>query len=41
MVKHCSLSLSVHDKSVENYLHALEIVPECYQTQKMCDKAAC
>ena len=23
----------------DNYPHALEFVPECYNTQKMCDKA--
>ena len=27
------------NKAVENYLHALEFVPECYKTQNMCDKA--
>ena len=25
--------------AVNNYPHALEFVPECYKTQKMCDKA--
>ena len=38
MAKHCSFSLSVPDKSVDNYLHALEIVPECYETQKCVTK---
>ena len=27
------------NKAVDNYSHALEFVPECYKTQKMCDKA--
>ena len=27
------------NEAVENYLHALEFVPECYKTQNMCDKA--
>ena len=27
------------NKTVENYPHALEFVPECYKTQNMCDKA--
>ena len=27
------------NKAVDNYPHALEFVPECYKTQKMCDKA--
>ena len=26
-------------KAIENFPHALEFVPECYKTQKMCDKA--
>ena len=26
------------DKAVDNYAHALEFVPECYNTQEMCDK---
>ena len=25
------------NKAVENYPHALEFVPECYKTHKMCD----
>ena len=27
------------NKAVDNYPHALEFVPECYTTQKICDKA--
>ena len=27
------------NKTVDNYPHALELVQECYKTQKMCDKA--
>ena len=27
------------NKAVKNYPHALEFVPECYKTHKMCDKA--
>ena len=27
-------------EAVENYAHALEFVPNCYKTQKICDKAA-
>ena len=27
------------DKAVDNYPHALEFVPECYETPKICDKA--
>ena len=27
------------NQAVDNYAHALEFVPECYKTQKMCDKA--
>ena len=27
------------NKAVNNYPHALEFVPVCYKTQKMCDKA--
>ena len=26
------------NKVVDNYPHALELVPECYKPQKMCDK---
>ena len=26
------------NKAVDNYLHALEFVPERYMTQKVCDK---
>ena len=26
------------NKAVDNYPHALEFVPDCYLTQKMCDK---
>ena len=28
------------DKCVDIYLHTLEFVPEYYNTQKLCDKAA-
>ena len=28
------------NKAVDNYLHALEFVSECYKTKKMCDIAA-
>ena len=28
----------MYNKAVENYPHALEFFPECYETQKMCDK---
>ena len=27
------------NKGYDNYPHALEFIPECYNTQKMCDKA--
>ena len=27
------------NQAVDNYVHALEFVPECYKTQEMCDKA--
>ena len=27
------------DKAVDKYPHALEFVPDCCMTQKMCDKA--
>ena len=27
------------DKAVDVYANALEFVPECYKTQKMCDKS--
>ena len=27
------------NKAVDNYPHALAFVPECFMTQKMCDKA--
>ena len=27
------------NKAVDNYAHALEFVPDCYETQKMGDKA--
>ena len=27
------------NKVAYNFLHALELVPECYKSQKMCDKA--
>ena len=27
------------NKVIDNYPHALEFVPECYKTQKVCDKA--
>ena len=27
------------EKAVDNYVHVLEFVRECYKTQKMCDKA--
>ena len=27
------------DKAVDNYPHALKLVPDFYKTQKMCDKA--
>ena len=27
------------NKAIDNYTHALEFVPKCYKTQKMCDKA--
>ena len=27
------------NKADDNYSHALEFVPECYKTQKMCGKA--
>ena len=27
------------DKAVYNYPHALEFLPECYKTQKICNKA--
>ena len=27
------------DKTGDNYPHVLEFVPDCYMTQKMCDKA--
>ena len=26
------------NKAVDNYLHALKFVPNCYMSQKMCDK---
>ena len=26
-------------KTVYNYSHALAFIPECYKTQKMCNKA--
>ena len=29
----------MYNKAVDNFLHALEFVPERYKTQKMCDKA--
>ena len=29
----------IFNKSVDNYAHALESVPDCYKTQKMCNKA--
>ena len=28
------------NKAVNNYLHALEFVPECYKAQTTCEKAA-
>ena len=27
------------NKAVDNYAHALEFLPDCYNTQKMCNKA--
>ena len=27
------------NEAVDNYAHALEFVPDCYKTQKMCNKA--
>ena len=35
IVEHLVVAVRV----VDNYLHALEFVPECYKTEKMCDKA--
>ena len=26
------------NKAVDNYTHALEFVPKCYKTQKLCDE---
>ena len=26
------------NEAVDNYPHAFEFVPECYKTQKVCDK---
>ena len=45
MVEHWSRFLTAKkpptnvDKAVDNYTHVLEFVPDCYMTQKMCDKA--
>ena len=27
------------DKAVDNYTHPLEFAPDCYKTDKMCEKA--
>ena len=32
--------MKIGNKAVDKYPHALEVVPECYKTHKMCDKAA-
>ena len=29
----------MYDKAVDNYRHALKFAPDCYKTQKLCDKA--
>ena len=29
----------MYNKAVDNYPNALDFVPACYKTQKMCDKA--
>ena len=26
------------NNAIEDYLHQLELVPQCYKTQKLCDK---
>ena len=45
MVEHSILFLTatkkqeIYNKAVDNFLHALEFVPERYKSQKMCDKA--
>ena len=44
MVEHWNLFLIATktgsvNKAVDNYPPALEFVPECHKTQKMCDKA--
>ena len=28
----------MHNKTVDNYLHALEFIPDCYMIQEMCYK---
>ena len=29
----------MYNKAVDNYVHTLELVPDCYKTQEMCNKA--
>ena len=38
-VSECYQNQQMCNKAVDNYPHALEIVPECYKTQNMCVKA--
>ena len=37
-VCHCYKSQEMCNKAVDNYLFALEFVPDCYMIQEMCDK---
>ena len=30
----------MRDKAVDNYPHTLEFLPECYETQEICNKAS-
>ena len=34
----CCKNQQRFEKAIDNYLHTLKFVPDCYITQKMCDK---
>ena len=35
-VLHCYKNQEIFNKAVDNYLHALHFVPDCFMTQKRC-----
>ena len=38
-VPDCNKNKNMCNKTVDNYLHALDFIPHCYKTQKMSNKA--